>query len=148
LSTDPGKNIQEAMLVREMGEIAYNRRDLHLALDWISRHPGEFIWLSVQRFFYFWLGPLNHAYETIVISSYTILGFVGLGLMRKRVGEIQFRMWCTVFVVYPLICYLVPFAHRYRVPIDWMIWLSAGLFVSVVMERFAAATAAVPARVG
>ncbi|HWY54563.1 MAG TPA: hypothetical protein VNZ03_08875 [Terriglobales bacterium] len=135
LSTDPGKSIQEAMLVREMGEIAYNRRELHLAVDWISHHPGEFVWLSVQRFFYFWLGPLNHAYETIVISSYTILGFLGLGLMRKRVGEIQFRMWCTVFAVYPLICYLVPFAHRYRVPIDWMIWLSAGLFVCVMLEK-------------
>jgi hypothetical protein len=135
LSTDPGKNVQEALLIREMGEIAYNRRDLHLAIDWISHHPGEFVRLSVERFFYFWLGPLNHAYETIIISLYTILGFLGLGLMRKRVGEIQFRMWCTVFAVYPLICYLVPFAHRYRVPIDWMIWLPAGLFVCVMLEK-------------
>jgi hypothetical protein len=135
LSTDPGQNPQEALLVKQMGEISYNHWALHLALDWMSSHPRQFVWLTVERFFYFWLGPLNHAYETIVISSYTLLGFVGMGLMRKRVGEIQFRMWCTVFLVYPLICYLVPFAHRYRVPIDWMIWLPAGLVICVLFEK-------------
>ena len=118
-----------------MGEINYNRRDLHLALGWISDHPREFVWLSVERFLFFWLGPLNHAYEAIIISSYSLLGLAGLGFIRKRVGEIQFRLWCTVFVFYPLMYYVVAFAHRYRVQIDWMIWLSAGLFVSVVLEK-------------
>jgi hypothetical protein len=134
-SVDPGHGIAEATLVRELGEIAYNRRCLHLALTWIFDHPREFVWLTVQRFILFWLGPLNHLYEGSVVCLYTLMGFAGLFSMRKRVGEVQFRMWCTVFAVYPLICYLVPFAHRYRVPIDWMIWLLAGLFVCVVLER-------------
>jgi hypothetical protein len=134
-SVDPGHNIAEAIQVRELGEIAYNRRCLNLALTWISGHPRQFAWLTVQRFVLFWLGPLNHLYEGLVVSLYSLMGFAGLFLMRKRVGEVQFRMWCTVFAVYPLICYLVPFAHRYRVPIDWMIWLLAGLFVCVVFER-------------
>ena len=144
----PGQSVPEATLIRDMGEVNYNRQALHLALTWMRNHPREFVRLSVERFFFFWLGPLNHRFETMVISSYTLLGLAGFTLIRKRVGEIQFRLWCTVFVVYPLMYYCVPFAHRYRVPIDWMIWLSAGLFVSVVMERFSVAKAAVPVRVG
>jgi len=133
--THPGQSVPEATLVRDMGEVNYNRRDLHLALSWISGHPREFIWLTVERFAFFWLGPINHAYETIVISSYSLLGLAGLGFIRKRVGEFQFRQWCTVLFFYPLMYYVVAFAHRYRVQIDWMIWLSAGLVVSVVLEK-------------
>jgi hypothetical protein len=144
----PGQSVPEAMLVRDMGELNYNRRDLHLALAWIESHPRNFIWLSIERFFFFWLGPLNHAYESIVISSYTILGFAGLAFVRKRIGEMEFRMWCTVLAFYPLMYYCVAFAHRYRVPIDWMIWLPAGLFVCVVLEKFAAEKVAVPVRAG
>jgi hypothetical protein len=133
--THPGQSIPEATLVKDMGEVNYNRRDLHLALSWISGHPRQFLWLTVERFAFFWLGPLNRAYETIVISSYTLLGLAGLGFIRKQVGQIQFRLWCTVLIFYPLMYYIVAFAHRYRVQIDWMIWLSAGLFVSVVLEK-------------
>jgi hypothetical protein len=131
----PGLNVSEAMLVRDLGEINYMRRDLHLALRWIFDHPRNFAWLTLERFAFFWLGPLNHLYETLVVSSYTLLGFAGLGFVSKQVGQIQFRLWCTVFVFFPLMYYVVPFAHRYRVPIDWMIWLSAGLCVSVLLEN-------------
>jgi hypothetical protein len=131
----PGQSVPEATLIKEMGEIAYNKRDLHWAEGWIESHPGEFLWLTVERFFFFWLGPLNHAFETLIISSYTLLGIAGLGLIRKRVGAIQFRLWCTVLFFYPLMYYIVAFAHRYRVQIDWMIWLSAGLCISVLLEK-------------
>lgn len=131
----PGRVESEALLVREMGELNYMHRDLHLALGWITNHPGEFAKLSATRFLFFWCGPLNHRFEVTVITTYTLLGLAGITLIRKRVGEIQFRLWGTVFFFYPLIYYCVPFAHRYRVPIDWMIWLPAGLLVYVVLEK-------------
>jgi hypothetical protein len=132
----PGQSVPEATLIKEMGEVNYNRRDLHLALNWMAAHPRGFIRLSIERFLFFWLGPLNHAFETTVITCYTLLGFLGLGLMRKQFPADQFRLWCTVLVFYPPIYYLVAFAHRYRVPIDWMIWLPAGLVISSILERW------------
>jgi hypothetical protein len=132
----PSQNVNEALLLKEMGEANYNRQALHLAITWISVHPAQFAWLSMQRFVYFWFGPVNHKFEFAVTTCYTLLGFAGLGFVRSQVGEIQFRLWCIVLVCYPLLYYLVEFFARYRVPIDWMIWLSAGLFVSVVIERF------------
>lgn len=146
--THPGKSIPEATLVRDLGEVNYNRRALHLALAWIRDHPRHFAVLTAERFCYFWLGSLDHAYELIVVGLYTLLGLAGLGVIRKEVGDIQFRLWCTVFIFYPLIYYCVPFSQRYRVPIDWMIWLSAGLFVSIVLKGFIQTQAAVPVRAG
>jgi hypothetical protein len=131
----PSNSVREAMLVKDLGEINYNRRELHLALAWMSSHPGQFVRLSLQRFVYFWFGPLEHPFELVATSGYTLLGLVGLVCVRKKVGQVQFQLWCTVLVFYPLLYYFVQYINRYRVPIDWLIWLSAGLLVSSMLER-------------
>ena len=58
-----------------------------------------------------------------------------MGLIRKRVGNTQFWLWCITFATYPLVYYFVQYINRYRVPIDWMIWLSAGLAITAVVEK-------------
>ena len=133
----PGKSVEEATLLGQMGEISYNRRCTRLALNWISTHPREFLWLTVQRTAYFWLGPLNHLFEFVITGAYSLLGLLGLGFIRKHVGTIQFQMWCTTFFFYPLMYYFMVHTTRYRVKIDWMIWLSAGLVVCVILEKIA-----------
>lgn len=130
----PSFSVSQALLVREMGELNYNKQQMHLALGWISIHPGAFARLTVERFLHFWLGPMEHKFELLVTSFYTILGFLGIRYMRERVGEIQLRLWLTVLFFYPLLYYCVQYIPRYRVQIDWMIWLSAGLFVCVMLE--------------
>jgi hypothetical protein len=131
----PGKSAAEATLLGQMGEIAYSRRCTHLAIAWISAHPGLFAWLTVERFAFFWLGPINHLPETLVTGTYSVLGLLGLAFIRKRVGTLQFQLWCTTFFCYPLMYYIMVHTTRYRVPIDWMIWLSAGLLLYVVLEK-------------
>ena len=131
----PGNSAREARIVRNLGEIEYNRRELWLARQWMTDRPGEFIRLSARRFFYFWLGPFEHPALLAITSAYTLAGLWGLVYVRKRVGESQFVIWCTALVCYPSIYYFVAYISRYRVPIDWLIWLSAGLTVSVLVER-------------
>lgn len=131
----PSNSRAESLLVQQMGEVAYQRRELHLGIAWIANHPAAFISLSLRRFFYFWFGEPQHPIELLVTSCYTIAGLVGLFFIRKRVGENQFRIWCTALVFYPLVYYLVQYVSRYRVPIDWMIWISAGLLVSTALEK-------------
>jgi hypothetical protein len=89
----------------------------------------------LEHFFYFWFGPVEHPFELVATSFYTLLGLAGLRLMRRRVGNTQFYVWCTVFATYPLMYYLIQYVNRYRVPIEWMIWLSAGLAITTVLER-------------
>jgi hypothetical protein len=35
--------------------------------------------------------------------------------------------------------YIVQYTNRFRVPIDWMIWLSAGLAITAVVEKLSPA---------
>jgi hypothetical protein len=131
----PDKDVSEAMIVAQMGELNYMHRDLHLAVTWISEHPSEFAKLTLKRIVFFWCGPLNHKFDSGVMSVYTLLGMIGFFLMPQRVGKVQFRMWCTVFAFYPIIYYIVPYIPRYRVPIDWMIWLPAGMVICLLLEK-------------
>jgi hypothetical protein len=130
----PSNSVEEAMLVRDMGEVEYNRHEMHLATAWIAGHPADFIRLSLRRFFYFWFGPLEHPYELAITSAYTLPGLIGLTFIGKRVGQNQFRIWCTVLLFYPVLYYFVQYISRYRVPIDWLIWLSAGLLFSAAAD--------------
>jgi hypothetical protein len=132
----------EASEVKSAGELEYNRRKLNLVVKWVETHPASFICLSLEHLFYFWLGPIEHPFELVATSFYTVLGLAGLGLIRKRVGNTQFRLWCIAFATYPLVYYFVTYSPRYRVPIDWMIWLAAGLAITAVVEKLSAAKSA------
>ncbi|MGO9127681.1 MAG: hypothetical protein ACLP6G_22670 [Terriglobales bacterium] len=131
----PSLSVPQALLVREMGELNYNKQQMHFALAWIASHPRGFAVLTIERFLYFWLGPAEHKFELLFTSFYTLMGFAGIRYMRERVGEIQVRLWYTVLFFYPLLYYCVQYIPRYRVQIDWMIWLSAGLFVCIMLEK-------------
>ncbi len=136
----PLNSVAESEKVRLMGELAYDRYERRLAFDWIGGHPRQFAVLSLERFLYFWAGPKEHWFEFVITSLYTILGGVGLFLMRKRVGPVQFRLWCTALVTYPVVYYFIQYGNRYRVPIDWLIWLSAGLVIVVAVDPPVSAT--------
>jgi hypothetical protein len=141
LNADPASrslrsdSLAVAREVKSVGELEFNRRRLNLTMKWIGSHPASFIRLSLEHFFYFWFGPVEHPFELVATSFYTLLGLAGLRLMRRRVGNTQFYVWCTVFATYPLMYYLIQYVNRYRVPIEWMIWLSAGLAITTVLER-------------
>jgi hypothetical protein len=125
----------EATKVRDMGEVGYDRYELRLALHWIQQNPRKFANLSLLRFLYFWAGPLDHPFEVAVTISYTLLGLAGLFFIRRYVGGIQFQLWLTTLICFPVMYYFVQYVNRYRTPIDWMVWLSAGLTVSLLFAR-------------
>lgn len=135
----PSNSVAVATEVKSAGELEFNRRQLNLAVTWIGTHPASFARLSLERAFYFWFGPIEHPFELLATSFYTVLGLAGLGLIRKRVGNTQFWLWCLVFATYPLVYYFVQYNSRYRVPIDWMVWLSAALAMTAVVEKLSPA---------
>jgi hypothetical protein len=128
-------SVVESRKIQSMGELAYDRHESRLAFDWIYHHPGKFAVLTLQRFIYFWAGSIEHPPEFAITTGYTVLGLIGLPLIRKRVGTQQFRLWCVALATFPLMYYVVQYTNRYRVPIDWMVWLSAGLAITAVVEK-------------
>ena len=94
--THPNENYAEALCVRELGEIEYNRVRMREALDWINSHPRAFAQLSVERFQAFWFPPVGRRPGNgvillpIVLYGFTLLSIPGLFIMWRNVRSSTF----------------------------------------------------------
>lgn len=126
----PNVSVSEAQLVRNLGEVQYDRKRLADAKSWIYSHPHRFAQLTLSRIGEFWFPPvdLNSLYHAYFISLITALSIPGLILMGcRREPIIPFVL--AVLLLYPLIYYIVVTNVRYRYPVLWLSLLPAGYFV-------------------
>ena len=122
----PRVHFTEARKLREIGEVAYMRGAMEDALEWFGSNPGEFFQLTGLRVLHIWFGPLHNLQTAAGISALTLLAFLGLWLVWKRLSIPQRAILLIPLITYPLIYYLVAYMPRYRVPIDWILFILAG----------------------
>jgi len=135
----PNKSYEEALKVRQLGEVEYNRVRLKEAIQWIKRNPMAFISLSLTRFEAFWFPPVStrpgHGVilHPWVLHCLTLFGVAGLFLMWRnaRVAAFVVGLWLVFF---PLIYYFVQFFQRYRFPILWASLLPGCYFIVALAE--------------
>ena len=123
----PRTHLVEARKLREIGEIAYMNGALNDALTWIKSNPGEFTRLTGLRVLHIWFGPLHDPKAAAQTSAMTVLAFLGLWHSWRRISIPQRAILLIPLVTYPLIYYLVAYMPRYRTPIDWLIFMLAGV---------------------
>jgi hypothetical protein len=131
----PRTHLKEARKLREIGEIAYMRGALDDALEWIGANPMEFLRLTVLRVAHIWFGPLHNPKAAVGIGALTLLAFLGLWLSWKILSIPQRVIILTPLVTYPLIYYFVAYMPRYRVPIDWILFMLAGSAIWYWIEK-------------
>ncbi len=131
----PNTNLQEAQLVRSLGEVAYDSLRSADAKSWARNHPRRFLILTAGHFRDFWFpAAAGHPYKIAMIWLGTLLSIPGLVLMiRKRLDVTFFLL--AVFVLYPLMYYLVVSDVRYRYPILWLTLLPAGFCCDALLKR-------------
>jgi hypothetical protein len=128
-------NAHEAELVRDMGEVNYNRSRLVIAKQWIHDHPARFAGLALRRCKEFWFpspgeaGP--YAYSVWVVTALSVAGLI---LMARRRNPAVLVI-LAILALYPAVYYLVQSAPRFRFPILWVSLLPAGL---AMQQAFAA----------
>ncbi len=126
----PSEKPAEALRVRQLGEIGYNRQRAAEASNWILIHPREFLSLTAMRFVYFWfpLYPLHQIFKYVLDYPITILGLIGLyRMLRQRLPLSE--IFGLIFLMFPLVYYLVEADTRYRYPIDWALLFLASYAV-------------------
>jgi hypothetical protein len=153
----PDANVDEAELLRQMGEVPYDRMRVADAKRWMQAHPQKFMTLTGQRFIEFWF-PATEMIPAVTPSTpvsaitamarrwaraqnffaraiwiVTALSLPGLILMLVR------REPMTVFIVatlaiYPLMYYMVNADMRYRYPVLWLSLLPAGYCLREVFD--------------
>lgn len=122
----PRVHITEARKLREIGEIAYMRDAMDDALEWIKANPGEFMRLTGLRILHIWFGPLHDPKATAQTSVLTLLALLGLVVAWKILSIPRRAILLIPLVTFPLIYYIVAYMPRYRVPIDWLLFMLAG----------------------
>ena len=127
-------NTHEAALVRDMGEVNYNRSRLAIAMQWIHDHPARFRELTLRRFKEFWFpSPGEVPWYAYSFWAITALSLAGLYFMARARNKAVLGI-VAVLATYPVVYYFVQSELRFRVPILWMSLLPAGL----AMQRAAA----------
>ena len=122
----PRINLEEAQILRELGELEYMRRARAEAIDWIETNPGEFLKLTTSRLTQFWFGPLHQPGTAIAVTTLTILALLGAWRSLPAMTIPQRAALITPLVFYPLVYYIVMYMPRYRIPLDWILLLLAG----------------------
>jgi hypothetical protein len=132
---NPNTSIEEAARVRALGEVAYDRMRVHDSKVWIESHPQRFLKLTLSRVRDFWFPvPEPSRLKCAVVWIATVLSIPGLLMMiRRRMPIASFI--CAVFLLYPLMYYIVVSDVRYRLPILWLTLLPCGWFLVELWDR-------------
>lgn len=132
----PNSSEQEALKVRQLGEIAYNRVKYQQAVDWIKKNPGAFGSLTLHRVLAYWFpyekeSPLaelerpGRRRQAVIVYATTVMSILGLWLLwrTRRTSFYAMFIWLMTF---PPIYYVIQYSDRYRIPILWVTFLAAG----------------------
>lgn len=125
----PEAQVEEAILVRELGEIEYMRKARREALDWMRAHPTEYLGLSLRRFAGFWFGSWYRPLTATGITLLTILAALGAWKIIPSLSTPQRAAMIIPLLTFPVVYYLVSYEPRYRIPIEWILLLFAGTAV-------------------
>lgn len=131
----PKANFKEVQLLREVGEIAYMRQARQEAVEWIKNNPGDFLSLALERFAILWTGPWHQPRTAAGVLALTLLAVWGAWRVFPSLSVPQRAVVLIPLATYPLIYYFVAYLPRYRVPIDWLLFILAGTVVHLVIPR-------------
>jgi hypothetical protein len=130
----PNTSMEEALLVRRLGEAEYNRLKLEEALTWMRANPQTTASLTLQRIYLLWfpksLFGRSFSYPIILFTALSFAGFVQM--WRERV-------WAAVpltaiQLVFLLIYYMTLPVFRYRYPIYWITLIGAAYALYAAMQ--------------
>ena len=132
----PLLNREEAMKVRELGEVAYNKQVGDDAKQWIRTHPGRFLHLCLDRARCFWLyhDPTS-AMKTLFLNATVLLGFAGfvyVFLEQRVTGAVV----AIILFMYPLPNYLIHVGVRQEYPIEWLMTLLTAVLILQLISGF------------
>ncbi len=125
----PLQNAGEALKVRQLGEVEYNRLAARDTKAWIAGHPERFAELTAGRFAYFWFYPDPSKIKALLGALSAVLGLVGLVFVWQHCWEAGL-IASLMLLFYSAPSYLVHVGARQRYPVDWLLTLLSVYAVS------------------
>lgn len=133
----PSFNADEAQAVRRMGEPAYNRARLRLALEWISSHRRAFASLTLHRLLYTWFPDTPAKDRDAVLRLETIAAALGLIALWRTQRDFA-ALSGSAAIAFTFIYSFIQVNVRCRYPIDWIVLLLAAHCAAIAAGSLAA----------
>lgn len=129
----PNFRIEEAEVVRSVGEVEYNRRKWSEFSDWVARNPARFVALTAERIRLFWFPAWGDAASAYIISVRLLTLLAGAGLIALlRDGNAYAYLALAVYASYPALLYFVQASLLYTLPIIWLHVICTGYLIASV----------------
>jgi hypothetical protein len=127
--TTPSWQPSVALKLKAVGEVAYDKSQAQVAMQWIRSNPGTFAKLVALRTFHFWFPPGRNVAHTALEWSLTLVSMIGLYLLyfRHRAAAL---LILGIWLLYPPVYYIMLWSSRYRYPINWTLMLTAAVALS------------------
>jgi hypothetical protein len=120
--------------------VAYNGMRQKEALAWITANKKHFLQLSVERLFRFWFPDSVRGYQTLFVSSISLLAFAGLFIIGR--SNWRLAVWLAgVLVSYSAVFTIIQANVRYTYPVLWLMETLAAVTIVALLRHI------VPARV-
>ena len=129
---------QELAFYKTQPQAVYYRYLRDKAIEWVRRHPVDFLLLTVRRAWYFWVFNPSLGWGSWLRLSYfgtfLVIALYGLGYSVRHWREFG-AIWLFL-LVYPLPYYLTNMAHgRYSYPVEPFVILLAAISVTFWLRR-------------
>jgi hypothetical protein len=123
----------EALKVKQMGEVAYNRQKMQAGIDWLRSNPVDFARLTVLRIVYFWFPKTTRAWQAAllwVLVAGALVGATRLFVLNRPAAV----MLATIWISFPIPYYLLQASVRYRYPIHWTFLVLAAFAADAALQ--------------
>lgn len=132
----PVRNANEARKLKRIGEVPFYQAMMKESLQGIRSNPRRFAELTALRSFHFWF-PLmkRNAIHVAAEWALTLTAFVGLYFLYTK-SRAAALLISSMWLLYPIVYYVVMWSSRYRYPINWTLILTASITVGAILESY------------
>ncbi len=102
--------------LQRVGELSFFSACQHKAFLWIRQNPKRFFQLTAARIGLFWFPLMTRKWQTALRWLVTLGGFFGFAMLARRRHSMALVIGC-IWLVYPLVYYLVSAQDRYSYPV-------------------------------
>ncbi len=136
----PAVSENEFSRFAQMGELAYAEVSEREALELIRSRPLEFVFNSIRRIWYFWIGPPATAgrlkalrnFKYLPALTFCLIAFYG-AIRAAQSGNRKSQLLIAVLIFYPLVHYVTHTsnsrAYQYPIQPEMMVLAASVLFV-------------------
>jgi hypothetical protein len=134
-SLGPASNTQASNRVRVLGEVRFHELLERETLQWIRANPKKAARLFAEHVLYYWFPPAQWLPVRLARGLLTVVAAIGMWLLLARkllIGYVLAALW----IVYPMIYYVVYWSSRYRYPMDWTLVLAAAVALASPWSKY------------